>query len=206
MGGIYALGSRCYAKSPNRLFAHQLGDGFVIVGESRSFSLEQPAIVGILLLRQVLRAGGVARGAISEGDFADISSYYPEHIQDLHNQSSGGPIQLGEGLMTILPVMGTALINSFRLLDQSPKGPLLLISERDRSRLPGFVRTKSCGNLISIDWVHSSHPVLDDTARRAGFSPSNCESLYDLFSRYVSSNEVPAEWRDNASAHLGFPR
>ena len=67
MEAILGLGSRCYPESLHRLFAHQLGDGFVVVGEFGWATLEQPVTVGTILLRAVLQAGGIAKGAISEG-------------------------------------------------------------------------------------------------------------------------------------------
>src|SRR3546814_15908089 len=36
MSGIYAIGNKVYTDDGDRLFAHQFGDGFVIVGDFRS--------------------------------------------------------------------------------------------------------------------------------------------------------------------------
>lgn len=206
MEGIHALGSRCYPESPHRLFAHQLGDGFVIVGELGWKTLEQPATIGIALLRRVLHAGGVAKGAISEGQFADVVGCYPPRIRDLYARSSGGAIPIGGGLMTILPVMRTALINSHRLLHAraTPSGPLLLIDSSHRSRLPAGVRAKECDGLAAIDWVHSSYPALDATVRRAGFPSSNSASMATSLSRYLNKNSVSDAWRANAIEYLGL--
>jgi hypothetical protein len=208
MQGIHALGSLCYPESPHRLFAHQLGDGFVIVGEFGWETLEQPTTVGIALLRCVLLSGGVAKAAISEGQFADVVGCYPPRIRDLYAQCDGGAIPIGGGLMTILPVMGTALINSYRLLHAptTPPGPLLLIDSRHRSRLPAGVRAEDCGSFVVIDWVHSSYPSLDVTVRRAGFPSSESPSMVGRLSHYLDENSVSESWRANATKYLELER
>jgi len=72
MEGIYAIGTKCYPESPYRLFAHQTGDGFIVVSEFGAASLEVPAAIAIALLRHVAARGRFAKASIREGDFADI--------------------------------------------------------------------------------------------------------------------------------------
>lgn len=127
MEGIYLIGTRCFPESPDRLFAHQIGDGFVIVSEFGSKSLDRPLSIATLLLRRVLTHGGICKAAISEGDFADVKGCYPKSIRD--NSNGDGILSLGHGLMTIFPVMGTALINSHRIHQSAPSGSLLVIDK-----------------------------------------------------------------------------
>src|SRR5439155_12891347 len=136
MLAIYQIGSRGYPESPYRLFAHQLGDGFVVVGEFGWPDLDQACGISIALLRAVLHSGGTAKAAISEGEMADITGCYPEPIRTLYGESQGGVFGMGGGLMSVLPVMGTALINSYRLLSSPdvPSVSLLIISQSDVSR------------------------------------------------------------------------
>lgn len=204
MESIYKVGSRCYAESPHRLFAHQLGDGFVVVGEFGWATLEQPVTVAIVLLRAVLQAGGLAKAAISEGEFADVVGCYPKTIQDLYERSCGGAIPLGRGLMTILPVMGAALINSYRLLHAkcTPPGPLLLLEEAKAGRLPPWVRAQAVGGFLAIDWIHSYSPALVDITRVAGLHTAEPSVLVGALRRYMESNDVSPKWRDNASRYL----
>jgi hypothetical protein len=201
MEGLHALGSRCYPESPDRLFAHQLGDGFVIVGEFGWERLEQPTTIAIALLRRVLDSGGVAKAAISEGRFADVTGCYPPSIMQMYK---GEPIPMGGGLMTILPVMGTALINSYRLLHRhtTPSGPLLILERPQISRLPDGVRVERCDDLAVIDWVHSSYPALDDTMRRAGFPSTTAQAMMTNLSRYLRENDVSESWRANVTKYL----
>ena len=49
----HSIGERCYPESPDRRFAHQTGDGFVIVSEFGTASLRVPAAIAIALLRHV---------------------------------------------------------------------------------------------------------------------------------------------------------
>lgn len=116
MTGIYNIGSRCYFKSPNCLYAHQLGDGFIVVGQFGWPSLEQACSIAVALLRNVLMEGGVAKAAIAEGELADVTGCYPQVIRELRHRAPGRVIRLGGGLMTVLSVMGTALINAYKLL------------------------------------------------------------------------------------------
>src|SRR5262245_65364511 len=113
MKGILAIGSG--RESPNRIFAYQIGDGFIIVGEFIRHSLEEPIAIAILLMRQIALAGGIGRAAVSEGDLADVVGCYPKEIREATRRSHGA-FPLGGGVMTIFPVMGTALINAYRLI------------------------------------------------------------------------------------------
>jgi len=204
MEAIHKVGSRCYPESPQRLFAHQLGDGFVVVGEFGWETLEQPVTVAVILLRAVLQAGGVAKAAISEGRFADIVGCYPKSIQDLYARSCGGAFPLGRGLMTILPVMGTALINSYRLLHSvvTPAGPLLVLGGSDAERLPSWVKATITEDLVVVDWIHSTSSSLARTTLDAGLAPANPSWMEACLRRYMERSEVHQSWCENAERFL----
>lgn len=53
MEGIYRIGVRYYPESPDRIFAHQLGDGFVIVSDFPEDTLDRPVAIALSLLRHV---------------------------------------------------------------------------------------------------------------------------------------------------------
>lgn len=77
MEGIFNIGSKKYNDDVTRLFAHQFGDGFVIVSCFEENSLDRPAAIAIALMRHVLVGGGLAKASISEGGFSDIKGCYP---------------------------------------------------------------------------------------------------------------------------------
>jgi len=82
MEGIYLIGSRCYFETPDRIFAHQTGDGFAIVSEFGEASLEVPAAVAIALMRHVSASGRLAKATIAQGDFGNIIGCYPASVRD----------------------------------------------------------------------------------------------------------------------------
>jgi hypothetical protein len=124
MEGIFRIGTQYYPESPDRISAHQIGDGFVIVSnfqEEETFL--RPLAIAISLLRHVAHSGRYAKATISDGDFADILSCYPTSVID-----AAGPdkrVRLGRGIMTLFPVMGTALIRAISVAKKCPSGPLL---------------------------------------------------------------------------------
>ena len=105
MEGIFRIGSRYYAESPSRLFAHQFGDGFLIVSDFYEEVLDRAVLVGVALLRQLLSVGETAKCAMDEGEVSDIANCYPDSVRRKYNR---GRIRVGAGLMTITPVMGPA--------------------------------------------------------------------------------------------------
>jgi hypothetical protein len=105
MEGIFQIGCCCYPESPDCLFAHQLGDGFVIVSEFPEDMLDRPIAIALALLRHVAHSGRFAKASVSEGEFADIRSCYPASVLDA--STNDGRIRLGRGVMTLFPVMGS---------------------------------------------------------------------------------------------------
>jgi hypothetical protein len=60
---------------------------------------------------------------------------------------------MGAGLMTIIPVMGTALINAVGLDKRSPSGSLLTIDAENKGRVSKcFERKEIESRLVSINW------------------------------------------------------
>ena len=126
--GLYKIGINIFPDSPKSLFIHQIGDGFVILSDFPDKSLERPISIAIALMQLILLKGGILRAAISDGKFGDILSCYPKEIREKFDKN--GVIQVGDGLMTIFPVMGDALISSHELERGKPKGPLLFVDAK----------------------------------------------------------------------------
>jgi hypothetical protein len=206
MTGIYDIGSRCYRESPNRIFAHQLGDGFIVVGEFRWPDLTQACSVAIALLRIVLMSGGVAKASIAEGEHADVTGCYPPIIRELHGQAHGGAFPIGAGRMTVLPVMGTALINAYRLLhaDRTPSGALLVVQHSNVSRLPPGVSFVEEQDFAVVDWLHASYEDLNRVLQDAALITPSPREMESALERYIAGNAVSPSWTANSRKYLGL--
>ena len=173
MRAIYRIGTKAYPEEPERLFAHQMGDGFAIVSEFGEESLERPIAIAIALMRCVAATGTLAASAIAAGDHADITGCYPSEVRD---SSCDGVVRLGRGLMTLSKVMGTAFIRAYGL-HGDPSGPFLAVSANHRDRIPVGVTVRSTESrkgesLLSIDWVRTELAILSDIQRKAGYRHS----------------------------------
>lgn len=192
MSGIFAIGTRAYAGGDGeRLFAHQFGDGFVIVGDFHEAALDRCAAIAVALMRHVTTAGCVARAAIAEGEFSDYSGCWPKEIRlKVEKEQSDDVVGLGSGLMTLLPVMGTALINANKLdSGNKVKGAVLTIGTVDAVRVSAsFPRRESneAPNLTMIDWVHATSPFIDEIVARAGIAPISQALLDASIRSYIA--------------------
>lgn len=98
MRAICQIGKKVYPNEGERLFVHQMGDGFAIVSDFGEATLERPIAVAIALMRHVASTGMFATAAIAEGEFSDITGCYPREVTD---DRDGDAVNLGEGLMTL---------------------------------------------------------------------------------------------------------
>jgi hypothetical protein len=204
MEGIYDIATNCYSESPHRLFAHQTGDGFVVVSEFGASSLEVPVAVSIALLRHVAARGRFARASIGEGDFADIWGSYPDRIREA--RSLDGSVALGGGLMTIFPVMGTALIDAVAVAQRSPSGSLLVAAADKRSRLPTecVIRDFDDRSVVSVDWVHSTLPLVAELQERARLRNPTSAQIEAAFRQYCNQQQPPHHWVDSTATILAL--
>jgi len=202
MRAIFRIGKNCYSSSPDRLFAHQFGDGFLIVSEFEEGSLERCVTIAIALLRHVSATGCFAKAAIVEGDMLDIKGCYPDEVMD--NLNSNSLVDMGEGLMTITPAMGGALIQGVKLDKNSPKGPLLIIEKEKIDRLPQGLSTRDAGEeVVSINWIAYQSNLLSDVQRRANLTPSSKTEMEKLLLQYCKEHEkIPKEWVQNVNKYL----
>jgi hypothetical protein len=204
MEAVFLIGKNCYPESPNRIFAHQTGDGFAIVSDFHTVSLEVPVAISIALLRHVAADGRFAKASIGEGDFADITGLYPNCV--IEARTNGGSVRMGGGLRTIFPVMGTALINAHNIGKQSPKGSLLTLASSNRERVPKecIIKEVAGGSLISIDWVHSQIPLVSQIQERAELKTPTSELIRALFVQYKLNQNPPQQWVDSTSQLLNL--
>lgn len=204
MEAIFLIGEKFYPETPNRIFAHQTGDGFVIVSEFAADTLNVPVAIAIALLRHVSVRRRFAKAAIAEGGFAGITGCYPKRIRDAEEKD--GRVFMGSGLMTVFPVMGTALINSVAVAKRSPSGALLTLNESDTTRLPSgcLVQQVADKKLVAVDWVHSSLPLVAEIQAAAGLRAPTAEAMTGYFSNYIKTTEVPQQWKANSNWFLSL--
>lgn len=210
MSGIHAIGNRCYPGDGDRIFAHQFGDGFVIVSAFHELDLDRAASIAVALVRHVTGSGCMARAAIAEGEFCDYRGCWPPEITAEQASNGDDTVSLGSGLMTFLPVMGTALINAHKLDAANPaKGAIVTIETKNSTRLsPGLQRNMIDGaaEFTVIDWVHSKSQHLDRMARKAGIGIGTEAELEAATNRYIDSHDLSSGWIESTLRYNSIGR
>jgi len=194
MEGIFLIGRDCYPETPDRIFAHQTGDGFVIVGEFGAESLSVPVSIAVALLRHIAARGRFAKAAIGEGDFSDISGCYPKAVRDAREPD--GVIRMGGGIMRLFSGMGTAFIDAVTVMKSSPSGTVLSVSLANTSRLPPGCKVTEvpAKGVATIDWVNSNWPALAALQQRANLNQPMAEEIEAAFNKYVIEQAPPCKW------------
>lgn len=196
---IYEIGTKIYNDEYNSLFVHQMGDGFVIVSLNDPQDIDNAIIIAISLMRLMLINGHMTKSAISIGDFADIVGCYPKQIQKEYQANE--TIRIGHGVLRIFPVMGGALINSYKLLSKSNSGPNLSLDIRLKEyvKLTGLKYGEEYNNLIEIDWINSDIEKLVNIGRVLNYEEIfNKAFLKIRFQNYLEENNLPESWVENA--------
>ncbi|MBE9571640.1 MAG: hypothetical protein IMF11_13515 [Proteobacteria bacterium] len=205
MEGIFRIGTQYYPESPDRIFAHQLGDGFVIVSDFPEDTFERPVAIALSLLRHVAHSGRYAKAAISEGEFADIQSCYPSSI--VNAAGSNKRVRLGSGIMTLFPVMGTALIRAISVAKKCPSGPMLAVAAANRKRLPDgiIVHEVSSQGIIVVDWIHSENELAKDIASKSQLKWPDTPTISKQLRDYCQTQPVKEGWKTSVHDFLGVP-
>jgi hypothetical protein len=211
MVAIFRVGRHCYPEPPDRITAHQFGDGFIVMSDSHEQLLDRCVAIAAAVMRHVAMSGSYARAAIAEGDLADVQGCYPDEVMSCRESNCSHRISLHMGLMTITTVMGTALTRAVALAEAGKpcsSGPLLLIESDKCGRLGSSVPRQAvpgCPEIASIDWVHMRSPLLAAVQDAAALNnPSPPELEADL-SRYCDENQVASKWRANVYELLNVP-
>jgi len=203
MEGIFRIGVQYYPESPDRIFAHQLGDGFIIVSDFPEETFERPVAIALSLLRHVAHSGRYAKATISDGEFADILSCYPSSVI-----SAAGPdkrVRLGHGIMTLFPVMGTALIRAISVAKKCPSGPLLAVAAENRKRIPEdlVVHEVPSQDIIVVDWIHSENELAKDISSKSQLKSPDAPTISKQLRDYCQNQSVKEEWKTNVHNFLG---
>ena len=202
MWAIHRIGTKVYPDDPERLFVHQMGDGFAIVSDFGEASLERPIAIAVALMRCVATTGTFAVAAIAEGDHTDITGCYP---QEVTGGSNNGVVRLGGGLMTLTRVMGTAFIRAYRLQNSAPPGPFLTVPGYHRDRVPAWLSVREPQNpkndrLLSIDWIRAESELLLGIQQNADISTPSSDALVQTIQDYCSQyTTIREKW----GGHLG---
>lgn len=202
MHAISQIGKRSFPESPERLFVHQVVDGFLIASNFHEDDLERSVTIAVALMRHVAASGYLTKAAIAEGDLSDIQSCYPRNKMDIRE---GRTVRLGMGLMTLFPVMGTALIHVNKVAKESPSGPLLTIEKSKTKRIAPHIPTCPIKgkDIVSIDWVHMDTEYLSEIQECAQLRAPSPGELETILANYCSRYELPFSWTSSISLYLG---
>jgi hypothetical protein len=203
MDAIHRVGSTVYAAAPDRLFAHQFGDGFLVLSDFAEPSAERPIALAISLMRHLMSHGVPCKSAIACGTFSDIVGCYPTTLtRALHAHHA---IPMGEGLLTATPVMGTALIAPYKLSHQR-KGAVLLVQATCFASLPKATIVTSDPPVV-IDWIHTELDLCSRISATAGLNlpgPTAAElSLHQYISRWAA--DLDPAWVASTLAANNLP-
>lgn len=199
MRALFRIGTKVYPNDDDRLFVHQMGDGFAIVSNFGEYSLERPICIAIALMRHVAASTGKFSAAtIAEGEFGAIQGCYPREVMECYRD---GLVRLGRGLMTLSTVMGAAFIRAYGLHNKAPSGPFLTVSDCQRNRVPDglSVRTNKDDmgtRLLSMDWVRAQTPLLREIQIQADLMASEPDELVQKIRTYCGRYpHIREKWR-----------
>ena len=185
MEALFLIASKKFPATPDRLFIHQFGDGFVVVSDFMEPNPQRPIAICIAVMRHLIGRGVATKAAISGGDFADISSCYPETV--LAASRDRRHVNIGEGVMTIIPVMGMALIAPYKLANRR-SGAVLLLDSTIFVSLPIGIIAKP-GSPVVIDWVHSDFPLVAEIAKAAELETPDASATEAYLRSYIDNNK-----------------
>ncbi len=185
MEALYKVGSLVFNRESERLFIHQFGDGFAVMSDFHEDVPTRPLTICIAIMRHLLKKGVATKAAISAGDFADISGCYPKEVMSASDD--GRHIKIGEGLMTIIPVMGMALISAHKLAD-TDSGALLLLDSLAFSKIPEGVIVQH-GTTAIVDWVHSTVAGVEEICEKSGLEKVTSMDAEAMLTSYIEANK-----------------
>lgn len=191
MDAIIKIGTLCFPGDPkrnysDRLFAHQFGDGFIICSDYPEDDATRAISIAIALMRHMIIKGFATKAAISAGDMSDINGCYPKVVRD----SNGGRVYLGMGLMTTIPVMGTALTRAHKLSNKQSGAVLIIDHKLLNLGVPQGVNLggehRNC-----IDWISADLPLSNQIASISGLATTEPHVLVQNLKSYCQSEPTP---------------
>ena len=192
MRGVYLLGTEAKRLGISRLFAHHIGDGFVLVDDGGTANVTRLVSVAVALHQfTLIKAGHFCASAIERGEMADVMGCYPEEVCDA--RSKYGALPLGDGLMTVFPVMGTAIIRTVKLQAKAHAAAILLPAVQAVGLEDG-VSTTSEGDNLYVDWVGSMSPTIKLAREIMGIDRVTSAQLAAAIDASVLRNNCKPDW------------
>lgn len=206
MTSIYKIGSHCYPGDSNmndggRLFAHQFGDGFIICSNSAEPDASRVISIAVAIMRHMIIKGYATKAAISTGDMIDIKGFYPDFVRDAEN----GCVNLGNGIMTVMPVMGTALIKAYKLSDKQKGAVLILDANLIKPGLPQGIELRN-EDYCCVNWISSDLPLSIQIAQKSGLEMASPERLNELLEIYFKEGPCPPpnDWVESTRKNVQY--
>lgn len=187
--GTKVFTGSCERNYSERIFAHQFGDGFVTTSNFYEKDASRCVAIAIALMRHLFMKGYASKAAISVGKMSDIKGCYPKEIKN----SGNGVVRMGRGLMTTIPVMGTALTRSHKLLSKYSGANLVLDSSRFEQIPETLVKSKEKNGVVVLDWTCDDFSRARDISNEAGLIFGSREALLKKRSWYISQKPVPPD-------------
>jgi hypothetical protein len=90
MDAVIKVGQKVYPGDPNknywdRIFAHQFGDGFILISNFEEPDPSRCIAIAVSLSRHMLLQGFATKAAISTGGMSDINGCYPDAMRNATN-------------------------------------------------------------------------------------------------------------------------
>ncbi|WP_425056298.1 hypothetical protein [Pseudomonas abyssi] len=199
MDAVIKVGQKVYPGDPDRnywdrIFAHQFGDGFILVSNFEEPDPSRCIAIATSLTRHMLLQGFATKAAISTGGMSDINGCYPDAMRNAKNNT----LDLGMGLMTSIPVMGTALTKAHKLGGRV-SGNVVVIDVSQFSTVPEDLINERKGSLGYINWMSDQNSLANEISQKAGLQFGSEEQLLSQFSAYIATVPCPPKkWIDGS--------
>ena len=113
-------------------------------------------------------------------------------ILNVHGSIVECGVFFGAGLMTSIPVMGTALTKAHKLGNRA-SGSILLVDTTQFSQIPISLVSKTESVLSFINWWTDENSLAKRIAHKARLEFSTEERLRELFENYIKTEPCPPQ-------------
>lgn len=200
MRGVYLLGAEAKRLGISRLFAHHIGDGFVLVDDGGPANVTRLVSVAVVLHQfTLIKTGHFCATAVERGEMADVMGCYPEEVRDA--RSKHGAVPLGDGLMTIFPVMGTAIIKTVKLQAKAHAATILFPAAQAAGLADG-IRTKAEDDNLFVDWVGSMSPTIKMAREILAIDRVTPAQLVGSVDAAILRNKCKPDWAERTWGFL----